>query len=294
MKLLHENASPKTQSFVIVLVFGVWFLKILPDPVYLISLLPISVFESVGFLWAVPISVRHLLINSLFLNALKIATLFSLALVILSTFRKPAAIFACIFITIYQGIIRGFGGHIHHGDLVLLYSAYFLALFPIADDIVQRYKKLSSEIKENVCGIPLVAAFTTLCLTYTFVGLYRIVHGGVDVFSSGSITFWALRDSYQVLNPAWGFGRLLLEYPLLEKMLILGFPVITVFEVLAPICLFSRFFRYVFLLAMIPFHFLSWLFMEVFFWENIVLFVLFFDIEGIVKRLTLRKIVPNL
>lgn len=150
------------------------------------------------------------------------------------------------------------------------------------------------ELKENVCGIPLVAAFTALCLTYTFVGLYRIVHGGIDVFSSGSITFWALRDSYQVLNPAWGFGRLLLEYPLLEKMLILGFPVITVFEVLAPICLFSRFFRYVFLLAMIPFHFLSWLFMEVFFWENLVLFVLFFDIEGIVKRLTLRKIVPNL
>jgi hypothetical protein len=109
------------------------------------------------------------------------------------------------------------------------------------------------------------------------------------VFSSGSITFWALRDTYQVLNPAWGFGKLLLEYPMLDSMFKIGFPIITLFEVLAPICLFSRWFRYAFLFLMIPFHFLSWLFMEVFFWENLVLFVFFFDIERIVKRITLRN-----
>lgn len=103
--------------------------------------------------------------------------------------------------------------------------------------------------------------------------------GAIETFSSGSITFWALRNSYQVVDPAWGFGRSLLESPIFNSILNWGFSVITLFEVFAPVCLFSRWFRSVFLGVMIPFHFLSWLFMEVFFWANLLLFLLFFDIN---------------
>lgn len=141
MRLLHEDASQNTLNFVTILVYGLWFLILLLDPIYLLSFLPISIFEPVGFLRVIPVFVRPVLINLLFLNGLKFVTLLALSLVILNIFRKPAAIFACVFITIYQGIVRGFGGHIAHHDLVLLYSAYFLAVFPLADGIVMRNKK---------------------------------------------------------------------------------------------------------------------------------------------------------
>ena len=131
----------------------------------------------------------------------------------------------------------------------------------------------------NLSGIPLVAILITLCFTYTLVGVYRIVHGGIEIFSSGSITFWAMRNSYQAVQPAWGFGRSLLEYPIFNSIFLWGFPIITLFEVFAPVSLFSRRFRCVFLGVMIPFHFLSWLFMEVFFWANLLLFILFFDVD---------------
>jgi len=293
MKLLHQNTSPETLKFVRVWVFGIWFLIIAQDPIHLLSFLPISVFEPVGFLRIIPISVRPLLIDSLFLYGIKIVTLISLVLVILNIFSKPAAVFACVFLTLYQGIVRGFGGHISHADLVLLYAAYFLALFPLADVMVKKgvgFLPLRSakdtSIEEtaihpmvNLNGIPLIAILSAMCFTYTLVGVYRIVYGGIETFTSGSITFWALRNSFQVLHPSWGFGKFLLDYPLFDKMLNFGFPFITLFEVFAPLCLISRRFRYAFLTVMIPFHFLSWFIMEVFFWESLALYILFFDLK---------------
>ena len=295
MKLLHQNASPETLKFVRVWVFGIWFLIIAQDPIHLLSFLPISVFEPVGFLRIIPMSLRPLLINSLFLYGLKIVTLISLVLVILNIFSKPAGVFACIFLTVYRGVVRGFGGHISHDDLVLLYAAYFLALFPLADAMVQEGKwagfspsrslkdgsivETANHMTVNLNGIPLIAILSTMCFTYTLVGVYRIVHGGIETFTSGSITFWALRNSFQVLHPTLGFGKFLLDYPLFDKMLNFGFAFITLFEVFAPLCLFSRWFRYAFLAVMIPFHFLSWIIMEVFFWENLALYIIFFDLK---------------
>ncbi len=290
MKILHEDSSQVALNFVTILVYGIWFLQILLDPINLLSFLPISIFEPVGFLGAIPVSVRPLLINSFFLTGLKVAALISLALVILNILRNPASVLACAFVTIYQGIVFGFAGRIHHYDLVLLYSAYFLALFPYADKIVKRDRQLGTEVKCNLYGIPLVATLSTMCFTYTLVGVYRIVHGDIDVFTSDTLAYWAIRNSYLELNPTWSFNRYLSEYPFFEMILKLGFPIITIIEVLAPICLFWRWFRYAFLLIMIPFHFLSWIFFNIMFWENLVLYVLFFDIEGIVKRIKMNRL----
>ena len=126
----------------------------------------------------------------------------------------------------------------------------------------------------TLSGIPLVALLTTLCVTYTLVGVYRLIHGGLDVFTSGSLTFWALRNSFQVLHPGWGLGWLLLRHPALSMVLNAGFPVVTTFEVLAPLCVVSRPFRTAFLAVMVPFHLCSWIFMEVFFWRNLLLYML--------------------
>ena len=41
------------------------------------------------------------------------------------------AIFTCILLTFYQGLIRGYG-YINHGELPILYAAYVLAVFPSA------------------------------------------------------------------------------------------------------------------------------------------------------------------
>ena len=276
MNLLHQRATPHALRLVTVTVFGLWFLIVALDPIQQLSLLPVSLFEPVGLLRVLPPSLGAWLPSPTFLLGLKAATLVSLALVLLNRWATPAAVGACALLTLSQSIARGFAGHMDHKQVVLLYAAYWLAVLPLADAIARKRGSAASGAV-SLSGIPLVAILSTLCLTYSFVGIYRLVHGGLEVFRSGSMTFWALRNSYQVLHPSWGWGRGLLGQPVLDQALNYGFPIVTLFEVLAPLCLIWRWFRLVFLAVMVPFHFFSWMFMEVFFWHNLVLYLLLFD-----------------
>ena len=80
--------------------------------------------------------------------------------------------------------------------------------------------------------------------------------------------------------------RFLLQQRTLNVLLNMGFPIVTVFEVLAPLCLVSRTFRAAFLVVMVPFHLFSWIFMEVFFWKNLALYVLCVDWSRVKARVT--------
>ena len=55
-------------------------------------------------------------------------------------------------------------------------------------------------------------------------------------------------------------------YPRVFSMLACaGFPVVTLFEMFAPLCFISSRFRWMFLIVMLPFHLLAWIVMEIFF-----------------------------
>ncbi len=259
-------------------VFGIWFVKTALDPLQSLARLPISLYEPVGFLTLVPAGAEPLLIETPFLYALKGTTLLALGLVLAGVGRTAGAIVACLLITLQQGIVRGFSGHIHHGDLVLLYAAYLLALFPLAD-AVARKQETSPRTGPMASSerVLITAVLTALCLSYTLTGTYRFIHGGIETFRTGSATFWALRNAYQVVDPAWGWGKLLLDAPLLSHMLDASFPLVTAMEAAGIAALIVRPFRWVFLASMIGLHFVSWLFLEVFFWENMILFGFFLE-----------------
>jgi hypothetical protein len=226
----------------------------------------------------VPDGGRQFLVEVPFLYGLKAATLVALGLVLVGVGRTPSAIVACLLVTLQQGIVRGFSGHIHHSDLVLLYAAYLLALFPLADAVAgNKRPPAGSEQTASSERVLLVAILTALCLSYTLTGTYRFIHGGLETFRSGSATFWALRNSYQVVQPTWGLGKLMLESPLLSHMLNGSFPVVTALEAAGIAALLSRPFRWAFLAGMIGLHLLSWLLLEVFFWENMILFAFFLE-----------------
>lgn len=273
-RLLHAAASPAALRWLTAGVFGLWSWQVASASVHPLTVLPVSLYEPVGFLSFLPESVASIMLSHAFLLALQLLTAVTTAVAALSRGGAACAVLACAGVTLYEGIVRGFGGHISHHDLVLLYAAYGLALFQLADRVVPAPTRPDA----TRSGIPLVATIALLCVTYSLTGLFRLLRGGTELFTSGSLTFWALRNSYQYINPIWGLGRYLPELPLVNTLLSLGYPIVTVFEVLAPVCLWSRRFRGVFLAVMIPFHLFSWLFMEIFFWESLLLYVLFLDL----------------
>ena len=200
MTLLQQNASPRTLRAVTILVFGIWAVKMALTQVYPLTLLPHAVYEPVRFLGFLPESALPLLTNLTFLYVLQGAVLIGCAGVILNVCSIPAGLLVCVCLTLYEGIARGFAGHMHHGNLLLLYAAYLLALYRLADALAGTRQNRSLTSKISVAGIPLVAILTVLCVSYTFTGLYRLTHGGLEIYTSGSLLFWATRNSYQTMD----------------------------------------------------------------------------------------------
>lgn len=300
MKLIHRDYSEESLKLATIWVFLIWFVKVVKESIPTIAMLPYSVYEPLGMIRFVPTSLRPLLVTGPFLEGLRgllVVSLLAVFAVMLSDIRAirrravgeprletslrsellrlSPAIAACLLVTLYEGVFRGYAGHISHEDTLLLYSSYFLAGFPIANLIARRSGRVDSST--NLNAIPVISILFTLCLIYVVVATYRVINGAPDVFTNDSLTFWTLRNSIDVLNPGVGLGFSLIDHPWIAFVLMAGFPLVTLLELMAPLILVSTPFRLFFLLVMIPFHIMSWMFMDVLFKETLALYLLLVD-----------------
>lgn len=272
IKLLHHDATPEALDFLKVWIFGIWFVIVITDPLKSLSTLPAVYMTPVGFLQLLPQTLHNGLLTLPFLCSLKIAMLLALLCVIFNFFPRTTGVIACILLTVYQSLIRSFG-YINHAELTLLYAVYLWVLFTLVNGKKQEGKEAAL----------FIAIALVLCFSYTLTGVNRLIQGGGAVFQEGNLLFWILenanRSSYTMAHADQWIG----QYPWALKILAIGFPFVTVFEIMAPCCLISRPFRHAFLCLMIPFHLINWLFMDILFLENLLLFPLLINIQPWLK-----------
>lgn len=290
MKLLHENASAELLLFFKRWVFGIWFLIIAFDPVVNLAHLPASIIEPKGALFQIlPIDHSLLYRNQIFLWGLKVITICSLVCILFRIREVAAGLVACLLLTIHQSLIRSFGFS-NHAEMGLLYVAYLLALLAWADHYVLSRKGhfVEKEVSRYGATLIIILFFVTLC--YSMIGIHRIFYGKIEIFTSDSLLHWIIRGSN---TPGWWAFHLdsvVMKYPWLYMILKAGFSVATIIEILAPFCIINRPFRYVFLCVIIPFHILIFIFMGIFFWENLLLLILLFDFTPWVTPKQKKKI----
>ncbi len=278
MKLIHAEASPEALNFFRTAVFGTWLLIVLFDPFTELSYLPTSIFKPTGVLIRfLPAFVHPWLVSAPFLYGLKTVALISL---FLCTFNKsfiPASLIASVCLTIQQGIVRSYG-HMNHAEMVLLYEAYFLSFFALADRFWKKDSNTANQTNSvNLNSIPFIVTIAFVCFAYTFLGMRRLIYGGVGLFFTDSLMYWVVSNNNLAEYFTWHSDIFVLENPWLKFVLKLGFPIATLFEICAPLCLVSRRFRFLFIAFMIPFHILIWVFMGILFLELIFFYILLFE-----------------
>lgn len=276
MTILHWNATHQTRRFVTIWVFGLWFFFIVKDPLSLISRLPVSAVDPVGILGLPPQSLLPFLFNAVSLWILKIALLCFLGGVILGYRPRICAAITCILLTVYTSLVRSFG-LVDHTEIGLIFAAYLLTLFLLADGWVKKHSQNKQE-NYNPHSVPLIAIVLSLSFLYTFIGSHRLVHGGWETFTSDTLFYWIVQTSSRVNLYGWQFEGAVFQYPVLAYTLKIGFFVCTIFEILAPLALFYRNFRYAFIAVIAGFHISILLFMHILFLENMLLLILFFDL----------------
>lgn len=271
---LHADANARTLLFFRLWVFGLWFVAVAVSPLERLAALPPSYYEPVGVLRLLPAEATAWLLSAPGLGTLKAALLVALGLSLVPRLFRYAAPPAVLLLVVHQALVRGFG-HVNHAEIVPLLAALTLALFALLP--------ARERPGHNPYATPLVTVALVAAVCYSLVGLYRL-WVGVGIFTGDSILNFVVSRSLRTSYYDFNLGRAVVEGAPAAFALRAGFPVVTLVEVLAPLVLVSRAFRWVFLGVMVPFHLLTLTLMEVSFVENLLLYVFFVDVTVLWPR----------
>jgi hypothetical protein len=275
IELLHEQAGPGLLRLARLGIFALWIVKLLLDPLWRLAELPRDFFRPTGILALLPATSLDALLTPHGLTAFLCVTLVVLVLGLLPYGFPVVSTFAALLLTAYSSLIRSFGPPVHT-DIVLLLSVYALCAFSWADWIQAKIGK--RDRAENAwSSYPLITIVAMLCTSYCLVGLNRTISGGISVFTGDTMEAWAidasLRGYYFNTNVGWHIP----EWPAVVFLLWSGLPVVTLLEILAPLCLAWPHFRWIFIPFMLSFHLLSLIFMNIFFFDDMLVYLLLID-----------------
>ena len=287
--MIHENISERGAGFVRAWIFGIWAVYLVGNDAQGYAKVPGIEFDPPGLLALLPAGVYDVLITTTGLGLLKWVTL---AGVVACAFGvrpwRAIAIPTVLLLTLHQGIPRGLFGYVNHKELGALYAVYVLALFPATSfsPLARRSPKPRSEQAIATTRTMMLLLCGVLLIPYCLVGVYRVTHNDMSLWSSDTFSHFLVRTSY---GTTWfengEFSQEVLTRPRMVQLLAITFPIGTVIEMLAPLCNVHRRFRHVWLMSMVGLHLWTWLAMDILFWENLALYpVLLIDGDYLLRK----------
>jgi hypothetical protein len=188
---------------------------------------------------------------------------------------RPIAVLGMVLFTLYVAVLRP-----GHRESCALYLGYALALGPSAAAwSVARLGGSSRVGAPALCALTLQVSTFVFLLTYSFTGVQRLLDGAPAVFWDQSMVLHIASSSERNGSFGFEFGYRFLEaMPGARAILAGGFLVGTYLEALAPIALFSRWFRLAFVPFVVGFHGLNLVLLNIEFTLNVlVVFLLLVD-----------------
>ncbi|MFT3883410.1 MAG: hypothetical protein QM703_27640 [Gemmatales bacterium] len=266
--MLHDQATASSLGLMRIWVFGLAAVSRVYTPVwemcYLPDYQPAGVMRLLGASYWAPLITPEL---TLVLHWLTIGLLVMVAAGV-GPYRWMAPL-SCVALTVAEGLVRGLGISTH-ANIILLLSCYLLALFPAADALTLFGKKRPPTTPPQQYRAALVSLSLLFCATYMLAAARRLSSSGIMIYFDDSILHsLALRDAE--LGPHGGLGIWVCESFLPAWSMRLGFPVVTLLEFLAPLCIFSKRFRWLWLAVMVPFHISTGWLMGIWFPYNMAL-----------------------
>ncbi|HQR08606.1 MAG TPA: hypothetical protein PLN21_17405 [Gemmatales bacterium] len=266
--MLHDRANAYSLGMVRIWVFSLAALSRVLTPVWEVCMLPNyqanGVMRLLGAYYWAPLITPQIAYG---IQAFTIGLLIAAAAGI-RPYRILAPL-ACLTLIISEGLIRG-SEVMSHANIILILCTCALACFPAADaltlfPITRQPTRPLAQYRAALFTLSMV-----FCVTYLFAGARRLSTSGIEIYFDDSILrATALRDAE--LGPAGGLGIWACESVFVGWALRIGFPIVTLLEFLAPLCIFSARFRWLWIAVLFPFHIGIGLLMGIWFPYNLAL-----------------------
>jgi hypothetical protein len=269
------EASARLAAILRISVYGIWFLTVCYSPFQRYALLPDHFVNPVGIMRLLPDAFWDVWLTQpvLVIYRLAFAALLVLGLLGIGPFL-PISILIAICALLFDGTLKTMSSYSNHSQFPLLQMTLCLPLFPaIVDRLTLRPRtQLRADIDYQ---FPVTFCSLIFVVPYLFIAAHRLGKG-MEIFFGPAMGTFLVNHSSQPMELYFDWGRFAFEYPWFARLAGLGFLGITIFELLAPLALLSRWFRYIWVPSIFLFHGSSAILMNIIFYEHMILLVVLF------------------
>ena len=282
---LHEGVTARSLALARVVVFAIWIVFVVQDPLHDLVFLPFELFHTYGVFEFVPDSFWQAILTPAGLLGLKAVAIlvFGWALLGFRGARWMTA-FAVVVGMVYLQVRKGFGGHWDHRELTLVYVTAALVLTPAWDAFAAH--RTNGVRRDDIYRASLLVLSFVVIVQYVFIGAARTFIGAPGVFLDGTLQNWVENRNLRPNPFGFDIGTYFLD-PFWAVPLDLLFLGGTILELASIVLLFLRpgWIKVGFVIGFAVFHMAIFLMMNVAFPENIALLVLFFDLDAPLRRM---------
>jgi hypothetical protein len=270
MRSFTRSADGRHLAAIRIAAYGTWLAIVARVDPGLFADLPSEVARPVGVMHLLPL--EDLVSSPTAISIVRVVALVGCVLCVLGVRPfEPIALTTVGSLVVLDGSMKALGGYANHAQVPVLLIALAVACFPAADrwSVLASYRERSS--KAALYQVPVIASALILTVTYSFVGLRRLVRGGPAVFEPDTVEVWLVAQSRQWSE--WGVphGDLVLAHRWLLPVAVTVVTLTTALEIVSPAVLRAVPLRLVWLPSMVAFHVATMTMMGIFFWESTIL-----------------------
>ena len=274
MRLPVDNGA-KQLAFIRIVACALLLISSLWEQLTSVLVAPESVRQSMGVIDALPATWTH---NSLFLHGVEAVTVAALLLALLGWRTRIVVPIAAFGYLLETGIIRAYSAWFHTG-IVPLYVLIVLALLPCGDAWSLDARAGRTRRKPaDIYRWSVLCAWAVIAASYTMAGLSKLRFGGLAWFAPDTLRGHVAGSSYSTILPFdFGLETLALTFPdWLWTLLAVG---AVACEAGYIAVLVSRRARLIFPLLAVGLHGGIWLLQGVFFFDLMLIQVVFVNAE---------------
>jgi len=265
------------------IVHGTFLIWVLLASFSALGALPVTILRPTGAMKLLPWSFYDQLLTPSGMMILKTAMVVSLLLSTAGLFTVISSKTSLLLMIFYQGLLRSFG-HYNHDEMLAVYYLLVLAFSPCGDEfsLDSWMRKGTKERPRFAYAYPILLMQLLMAWTYFSSALIKLRVAGWKYFSPDNLPVLAIFHSLDNLHDTQ--FRFAFWLPQVRTYLPFAVGLVLIWELLFPLAIFWRRIRWLILGVGIAFHLSTLFLMNIFFPNQLAMYLIFVDWDALRKR----------
>ena len=258
------------------IVHGTFLISILFTSFSALGSLPVTILRPTGAMKFLPWSFYDALQTPSAMVTFKVVLVLSLLLSTAGFLTVVSTKTSLLLVVFYQGLLRGFG-HFNHDEMLAVYYLAVLAFTPCGDEfsIDSRLKKTRAARPAFAYAYPILLMQLLMAWSYFSSALIKLRVAGLKYLSPDNLPALAIFHSLDNLHDT--HFKLAFWLPQVKAYLPFAVGFVLIWELLFPLAIFWRRWRWWMLGFGIVFHLATLFFMNIFFPHQLAMYLIFID-----------------